>query len=117
MACMENVIGWNFRQTRCFPFYSDPGCLALQGPISIIDQPDDVVEHAGDDVTFAIDVLNSSLDYNNDIYIQYKWEESADNGVTWTNLNQWPYSRRRRRCQWRKFRHTDCNGNSRPTWA
>ena len=75
-----------FYTTECARFYSDPGCLTVQGPVSITDQPDDVTECSADDVTFAIDILNSSLDITNELYVQYKWQESSDGGTTWNDL-------------------------------
>ena len=75
-----------FYTGECNRDYSDPACLTVQGPISITDQPDDVTECSADDVTFAIDILNQSLDVLTENYIEYKWQESSDNGATWDNL-------------------------------
>ena len=74
-----------FYTNLCSRTYSNPGCLNIQGPFSIIDQPDDATECSDDDVVYAIDILNSSLDITNEDYIHYKWQESVD-GSTWSDL-------------------------------
>lgn len=75
-----------FYTGECARNFSDPGCLNIQGPVSITDQPDNVTECSADDVTFAIDILNQSQDILNELYVQYKWQESSDGGSTWGDL-------------------------------
>ncbi|RMG76240.1 MAG: hypothetical protein D6714_21625 [Bacteroidetes bacterium] len=62
-------------------FYSDPACLTVEGPISITTQPTDQVECSDDFVQFTVGTLNGGQGT-----ISYQWEESTNNGSTWTTL-------------------------------
>ncbi|MEZ4930912.1 MAG: hypothetical protein R2788_02115 [Saprospiraceae bacterium] len=76
-----------FYTTECSRVYTDPGCLTIQGPISITTQPRDTTECSEDPVIFTVDILDQSLDILNEDYIQYQWQESSDAGATWSNLS------------------------------
>ncbi|MCR9287753.1 MAG: hypothetical protein NXI23_10245 [Bacteroidetes bacterium] len=62
-------------------FYTEDACLTVEGPISITTQPDDEIECSDDFVQFTVGTLNGG---EGDILFQ--WEESTDNGSTWTPL-------------------------------
>ncbi|MBI5917385.1 MAG: hypothetical protein HY842_18610 [Bacteroidetes bacterium] len=75
-----------FTTGSCAAVYSNKASLNIEGPLTIADQPDDVTECSGDPVLFGIDILNSSLDFTTDNYINYQWQESTDGGSTWANI-------------------------------
>lgn len=62
-------------------FYTDDACLRVEGPISIVTQPDDEVECSDDFVQFTVGTLNGG-----EGTIQYQWEVSTNSGSTWTTL-------------------------------
>jgi hypothetical protein len=68
----------------CSAVFSNRACLTVEGPLAITDQPDTVTQCSGEPVIFAVGVTNSSPDDPGGIL--YQWQESTDNGATWTNL-------------------------------
>ena len=73
-----------FTTAFCSQVFSAKACLTVEGPVAFTAQPVDVTECAGDPVMFMVGTLNSSLD--NPTGLQYQWQESTDNGATWTNI-------------------------------
>ncbi|MCF8281636.1 MAG: hypothetical protein K9J45_14630 [Bacteroidales bacterium] len=55
--------------------------ISVHGPISITDEPDDVVECSGNSTQFCVATQNLG---DGDTY--KKWQQSIDNGVTWVDI-------------------------------
>lgn len=78
-----------FYTGECDTLFSNKACLTVEGPISILDQPDDVTQCSGQPVNFIVGADNNPLGG----IIQYQWQESTDNGTTWNDLvNAFPYN-------------------------
>ncbi len=67
----------------CDPVFSNSARLTVEGPVSfdVDGQPDDVVSCSGLGVTFDVQVSNPG-----EGNIEYQWQQSTDNGSTWTDL-------------------------------
>lgn len=68
--------------TECAEIYSDAALLTVEGPLTITAQPQDVADCAGDAVVFIIGVDNPGAGT-----LSFQWQQSLDNGATWSNLN------------------------------
>lgn len=78
-----------FKTTECNNVWSEVACLTVEGPIDIEDQPIDVTQCSGEPVLFIVGATNDLLGGT----IQYQWEESSNNGSSWTVLNNlYPYN-------------------------
>jgi hypothetical protein len=87
---VTNVTGLNGRRYRltaktgeCSQFNSNPATLTVEGPLSIgvNGNPVNVTTCDDKEVIFAAKILNPGQGA-----IQYQWQQSTNNGVTWTNL-------------------------------
>lgn len=72
-----------FTTGECNAVYSDRACLTIEGPIAIVDQPDDIFQCSGEAVNFIVGASNSSPQ---DTTIYYQWQESTDGGSSWHNV-------------------------------
>ncbi len=70
--------------SECSEVFTNEACLTVEGPLSIVDEPDTVYQCSGEPVYFIVGVTNGSTDDPN---TYYQWQESADNGATWTDLS------------------------------
>lgn len=87
---ISNVAGLYYRCYRlaystgeCNRVFSNRACLTVQGPIAIVDQPDDIYQCSGEAVLFSIGTTNDSPQ---DTTIFHQWQESTDGGLTWHNV-------------------------------
>ncbi len=74
----------------CNPVFSNSAQIIIEGPVTIDadGQPEDVVSCSGLGVIFDVGVTNTG-----EGVISYQWQESTDNGATWSNLlNIAPYN-------------------------
>ncbi|MEK7415730.1 MAG: hypothetical protein AAB263_20685, partial [Planctomycetota bacterium] len=68
--------------TDCDSIVSAEARLSIEGPLSVSDHPDDVVECSGNAVTFSAVIDNPGVTGSN----IYRWQVSTDNGATWASL-------------------------------
>ncbi|MCC6727491.1 MAG: T9SS type A sorting domain-containing protein [Saprospiraceae bacterium] len=71
----------------CDAIYSNPACIDVEGPMTVIDEPDHITQCAGEGASFHAEVAVLNSDPNDLIY---HWEYSSDNGVTWSNVPSAP---------------------------
>lgn len=70
------------RTETCVQVASDAATIGVEGPVAITDDPDDVIVCSGTGTTFTVvATANGSGTLN------YQWQSSANNGVTWTDLS------------------------------
>ncbi|MAT56195.1 MAG: hypothetical protein CMN32_17125 [Saprospirales bacterium] len=69
--------------SECTEVFTNEACLTVEGPLAIVDEPDTVYQCSGEPVYFIVGVTNGSTDDPN---TYYQWQESSNNGATWTNL-------------------------------
>ncbi len=72
--------------TDCNSVYSNEARLSVQGPLSVSDEPDDVVECSGNPTTFSSTIANPGVPGSTIV----RWQISVDNGVTWNYLPTGP---------------------------
>ncbi len=65
----------------CDTLISNIAQLLIEGPITVTDEPDNVVQCSGSGATFQATISNAGLGT-----LHYQWEQSCDDGVTWTGL-------------------------------
>lgn len=76
-----------FTTGECSEVYSNMACLNVQGELSIIEHPEDIVVCDSEPVTFTFNFQEDSPDYASDsTHVKMQWQESLDNGGTWEDL-------------------------------
>lgn len=65
----------------CASLTSASATLTVEGPLEFIDQPDDITECSGGEVTFQATLSNGGAGT-----AVFHWEVSTDGGLTWTDL-------------------------------
>ncbi len=85
---ITNILGKDNYQYRvqvwtstCDTLTSLAATLFVEGPLTVIDEPDNVAECSGSGVTFQATISNAGLGT-----ILYQWERSCDLGVTWQDI-------------------------------
>lgn len=83
----SNMDGWLYRLvssglngTSCKDIPSESGKLTVNGPLTVADQPDDVVTCSGKPALFAVNIANESSGAT-----IFQWQASNDN-ITWVNI-------------------------------
>ena len=86
---ITNVAGLNGRRYRltattgvCSQVNSNPAILTVEGPLTLTSQPQNVTTCDDKEVIFGALFTNPGQGV-----INYQWQQSTDNGVTWTNLS------------------------------
>ncbi|MBI1227650.1 MAG: hypothetical protein GC192_20620 [Bacteroidetes bacterium] len=72
-----------FSTGECNRVYSDAACMNIDGPISITAHPDDIIQCSGEAVIFGAKAATASLEADSLTQIQYQWQESSDDTLTW----------------------------------
>ncbi len=72
-----------FSTGTCNRVFSNRACLRVEGPIAIVSQPQSIFQCSGEAVTFTVGTTNTSPQ---DTTVFYQWQQSTNNGATWTNL-------------------------------
>lgn len=85
----DNLFRRAYTTPTCSVVNSAEALLTVEGPIVIVDEPDDILECSAQALEFIVGVENQSLSANSGI-IQYQWQVSTDNELNWTNLNNGP---------------------------
>ncbi|MFQ5446026.1 MAG: hypothetical protein ACE5FF_03765, partial [Saprospiraceae bacterium] len=66
---------------NCAILTSQVAQLLIEGPVTVVSEPDNITECSGSDVTFQATISNAGLGT-----LQYQWERSCDGGTTWGNV-------------------------------
>ncbi len=67
--------------STCDTLLSAEATLFVEGPLTVVDEPDNIAECSGSGVTFQATIANAGLGT-----ILYQWERSCDLGVTWSDV-------------------------------
>ncbi|TAK34078.1 MAG: hypothetical protein EPO28_16490 [Saprospiraceae bacterium] len=85
---IANTTGMDFNDYRvlvwtahCDTLTSQVAQLLIEGPVTVIDEPDNITECSGSDVTFQATISNAGLGT-----LLYQWERSCDGGTTWGDV-------------------------------